>query len=90
MGNERKSDAAIDGFVSPGYEKVADAFHRNFSLGLEHGAACEVSVDGELVVDLWGGERAPGNPWQEDTLVNVFSSTKGVSSIALARAHSRG
>lgn len=90
MGNERKSDAAIDGFVSPGYEKVADAFHRNFSLGREHGAACAVSVGGELVVDLWGGERAPGQLWQEDTLVNVFSTTKGVSSIALAHAHSQG
>jgi len=90
MGNARISDSVIDGVVSPGYEKVAEAFLRNFSLGLEHGAACAVSVGGELVVDLWGGERSPGQPWLQDTLVNVFSTTKGVSSIALAHAHSRG
>lgn len=81
---------SIDGIVAPGYEPVAEAFRRNFEAGREHGAACAVSVGGELVVDLWGGERAPGQPWQQDTMVNVFSTTKGVSSIAVAHAHSRG
>lgn len=56
------------------------------------GAACAVSVGGQLVVDLWAGSRDPsrGLPWQEDTLVNMFSTTKGVSSIAVAHARSRG
>ena len=56
------------------------------------GAACAVSVGGEIVADLWGGSRDPahGLPWAGDTLVNVFSTTKGVSSVALAHAHSRG
>ena len=85
-----KDNRAIEGNVAPGFEPVADAFRRNFELGREHGAACAVSVGGELVVDLWGGDRAPGRPWQQDTLVNVFSTTKGVSSIAISHAHSRG
>jgi len=82
----------MDGYVRPGYERVADAFRRNLADGRERGAACAVSVGGELVVDVWGGWRdhSRGRPWREDTLVNVFSTTKGVSSIAVAHAHSRG
>lgn len=80
----------INGTFAPGFEPVAKAFERNFELGKEHGAACAVSIGGELVVDLWGGQAAPGRPWQQDTMVNVFSTTKGVSSIAVAHAHSRG
>lgn len=84
--------ATVQGHVSPGYEPVADAFQRNLDTTREIGAACSVSVGGELVVDIWGGQRDPhrGLPWEEDTLVNVFSTTKGVSSIAVAHAHSRG
>ncbi|MCP3802427.1 beta-lactamase family protein [Allokutzneria sp. A3M-2-11 16] len=44
----------------------------------ELGAAVCVSVDGAVMVDLWGGETAAGTPWQHDTVVNVFSATKGV------------
>jgi len=82
----------VEGEVKPGYEAVADAFRRNLIAGTEVGAACAVSVGGELVVDLWAGSRDPrqGLRWEEDTLVNMFSTTKGVSSIALAHGHSRG
>lgn len=82
----------VRGFTRDGYGAVADAFRRNLAEGHEVGAACAVSVGGELVVDLWAGSRDPsrGLPWQEDTLVNMFSTTKGVSSIAVAHAHSRG
>ena len=82
----------VHGEVAPGYEAVADTFRRNFDDGKEVGAACAVSVGGQPVVDLWGGQRDPKRelPWERDTLVNVFSSTKGVSSIAVAHAHSRG
>jgi CubicO group peptidase (beta-lactamase class C family) len=82
----------VYGFTRDGYGAVADVFRQNLSRRHEVGAACAVSVGGELVVDLWGGSRDPGRnlPWQEDTLVTMFSTTKGVSSIALAHAHSRG
>jgi CubicO group peptidase (beta-lactamase class C family) len=82
----------LQGHVNPGYEPVADAFRRNLAAGKEVGAACAVSVGGELAVDLWAGSRDPkkGLPWEKDTLVNMFSTTKGVSSIALAHCHSRG
>lgn len=82
----------VQGFTQDGYGAVADTFRRNLAEGREVGAACAVSVGGELVVDLWAGSRDPrrGLPWQQDTLVNMFSTTKGVSSMAVAHAHSRG
>ena len=73
-------------------EKVADAFRRNLSSGKEIGAAVAVYRDGRKVVDLWGGIRNGSTQasWQRDTLVTVFSATKGVASLAVALAASRG
>jgi len=84
--------ALVGGDVDEGYGPVADAFRRNFAERGEIGAACAVFKDGRKVVDLWGGYRngVTRAPWQRDTLVTVFSSTKGVASLAIALAHSRG
>jgi CubicO group peptidase (beta-lactamase class C family) len=83
---------AVHGTVAPGFEPVREAFARNFAERAEVGAACAVFLRGEPVVDLWGGlrERASGAPWEADTLVLVFSTTKGLAAMALAVAHSRG
>jgi CubicO group peptidase (beta-lactamase class C family) len=82
----------IEGQVSAGFEGVRDAFAENFSRRRELGGACCVYYQGEKVVDLWGGVRnkATGEPWQEDTMVLVYSSTKGLAAMTLAVAHSRG
>lgn len=82
----------IQGTVASGFEPVAKEFRRNFAERGELGAACAVYYQGRKVVDLWGGwrDRARTRPWQEDTLVLVFSSTKGVAGLALAVAHSQG
>src|ERR1700742_2960756 len=82
----------MSGDVDEGYGKVADVFRRNLSSGQEVGAAFAVYRDGRKVVDLWGGFRngITQAPWQRDTLVNVFSTTKGVASLAVAVAASRG
>ena len=82
----------IGGDVDQGYGKIADVFRRNFSSGQEIGAAVAVYRDGRKVVDLWGGYRngITRAPWEKDTLVNVFSTTKGVASLAVAVAASRG
>jgi CubicO group peptidase (beta-lactamase class C family) len=82
----------IGGDVDDGYGKVADVFRRNFSSGQEVGAAFAVYRDGRKVVDLWGGYRNGNSqaPWEQDTLVNVFSTTKGVASLAVAVAASQG
>lgn len=81
----------IEGRVSPCFEPVRDAFERNFERRDEIGASVAAFWRGEKVVDLWGGYRTTNRdtPWEEDTLVCVFSSTKGMSAMALALAHSR-
>lgn len=82
----------VSGHVSPGFERVREAFVANFTRRRELGGACCVYRDGEPVVDLWGGIRdtATGAPWERDTMVIVYSSTKGLAAMALAVAHSRG
>jgi CubicO group peptidase (beta-lactamase class C family) len=82
----------IAGDVDEGYGKLADVFRRNMTSGQEIGAAVAVYRDGVKVVDLWGGYRngITKAPWQEDTAVTVFSTTKGVSSLSVAVAASRG
>lgn len=82
----------IGGDVDEGYGRVADAFRANFTAGREVGAAVAVYRDGVKVVDLWGGYRdgLARTPWKQGTMVNVFSSTKGVAALAVALAVSRG
>jgi len=83
--------SAIAGFVKPGFEAVRQAFAENFERRNELGAACCIYYHGEKVVDLWGGVRneTTGEPWEEDTMVIVFSTTKGLAALAMALAHSR-
>jgi CubicO group peptidase (beta-lactamase class C family) len=82
----------IGGDVDEGYGKVADAFRANFAAGREVGAAMAVYRNGVKVVDLWGGyaNGITKAPWQHDTVVNMFSTTKGVAALAVALAVSRG
>jgi CubicO group peptidase (beta-lactamase class C family) len=71
----------VDGSVEAGFEGVADVFRRNFTDHGEVGAAVSVYAGGRPVVDLWGGLADPGTgrAWSRDTLVVVFSCTKGVT-----------
>ncbi len=82
----------IQGHVSKGFEAVRDAFAENFTRRHELGGACCVYYQGEKVVDLWGGVRnkKTGDPWEENTMVIVYSTTKGLAAMTLAVAHSRG
>jgi len=86
------SEAIIHGFAGSGFEAVHEAFADNFSRRHELGAACCIYQNGKKVVDLWGGIRnkATGEPWEEDTMVLVFSATKGLAAMTMALAHSRG
>jgi CubicO group peptidase (beta-lactamase class C family) len=82
----------ISGHAAPGFEGVAEAFAENFMHRNELGAACSMYVDGTAVVDLWGGvrNRKTGEPWERDTMVIVWSATKGMSGLTVALAASRG
>jgi CubicO group peptidase (beta-lactamase class C family) len=82
----------VQGYVAPGLERVRDAFVENFARRRELGGACCAYRHGEKVVDLWGGIRnlATGEPWDRDTMVIVYSTSKGLAAMTLAVAHSRG
>jgi CubicO group peptidase (beta-lactamase class C family) len=80
------------GACDPAFAAVRDAFAQNFADGLELGASLSVSVDGRNVVDLWGGhhDAAKTRAWERDSLVCVFSCTKGIVAIATMWAVARG
>jgi len=82
----------IDGRCEAGWEKVAGAFQANFSDHEEIGAAVSVVVDGSLVVDLFGGYKSANSDqiWQNDTLTNIWSTTKGVVAVCFAMLVDRG
>jgi len=82
----------IGGEVACGFEAVREAFAENFRRRRELGGAVCAYVRGEKVVDLWGGVRikSTSEPWNEDTMVIVHSTTKGLAAMTLAVAHSRG
>jgi CubicO group peptidase (beta-lactamase class C family) len=86
------AEASIHGTVAPGFEEVENEFRKNFLEQDELGAACAIYHRGEKVVDLWGGYRDLERraPWQEDTLVLVYSTTKGLAGMTVAVANSRG
>ncbi|HVT36777.1 MAG TPA: serine hydrolase domain-containing protein [Nevskiaceae bacterium] len=80
---------AVHGTVARGWERVREAFAQNFARNdafRECGAALAVYHRGEAVVDLWGGhaDRARTRPWQRDTLINVYSTSKGIVATAVA------
>lgn len=86
---------SIEGEVTSGFEAVRDQFAANFERDeplREAGAGISVYHRGRRVVDLWGGysDAARTRPWTRDTLVNVYSTTKGVAAVAIAMAVERG
>jgi CubicO group peptidase (beta-lactamase class C family) len=82
----------IGGGVDEGFGRVADEFRRNFASRGDVGAALAVFREGRPVVDLWGGIRDTARrlPWERDTMVPVFSTTKGISALVLASLRSKG
>jgi CubicO group peptidase (beta-lactamase class C family) len=82
----------IKGECHPKFARVKDAFAKEFADGNELGAGVALTIEGEMVVDLWGGHRdeARTQPFERDTLVNVYSTTKGITAIALHRLVDEG
>jgi len=83
---------AVSGKCDPKFERVREEFERNFKEREEVGASVCVTLEGETVVDLWGGtaDLDTGEPWKEDTVSVVFSSTKGATALCAHILASRG
>jgi CubicO group peptidase (beta-lactamase class C family) len=77
----------IHGRCDARFRALRDAFAENFATRNEIGAALAVVVDGETVVDLHAGfaDAERTRPWREDTIANVFSTTKGVAATCALR-----
>ena len=82
----------ISGHCGPQFEPVREAFAGNFAEHNEIGSAVSIAFEGKLVVDLWAGyqDAARSRPWTRDTIVNVWSIGKAVTSICLLRLVERG
>jgi CubicO group peptidase (beta-lactamase class C family) len=82
----------IDGECDKRFENVRKAFAENFQQRGELGAAVSIVIDGRPVVDLWGGhtDQAKTRPWKRDTLVNVYSTTKGFTATCAHRLIDQG
>ncbi|MEV6651286.1 serine hydrolase domain-containing protein [Streptomyces sp. NPDC051219] len=82
----------IEGHCDERFSAVRDAFEANFRERAELGAAVCVQVGGETVVDLWGGwaDAARSRAWERETLVNVWSTTKGATALCAHLLADRG
>lgn len=82
----------ISGDCGARFGAVKDAFAANFTTNGDVGASVALVHDGELVVDLWGGtlDTAGTTPWERDTIINVWSTTKTMSCLSLLVLASRG
>ncbi|GAB2833251.1 serine hydrolase domain-containing protein [Streptomyces daliensis] len=82
----------LQGISEPRFEAVRAALEKNLESGEELGASLVVDIDGERVVDVWGGHRDTARTvaWDEDTLVNVWSTTKTVTALAALMLVDRG
>ena len=84
--------AELNGICDPRFQRVYDELAKNIRSGKEIGASLCVTINGEQVIDLWGGwrDKERVHPWASDTIVNVFSATKTIASLAVLMLHDRG
>lgn len=82
----------ISGTVPEQFTKVADALSRSIDEGADVGGSVAIAIDGEMVADFWGGyaDEARTTPWERDTLVNVWSTTKTMSALTALVLADRG
>jgi CubicO group peptidase (beta-lactamase class C family) len=85
-------DGTVHGSCDARFARVRDVFAEQLANPGELGAAIVVTLDGRTVVDLWGGhaDAARTRPWTADTLVNVFSTTKGMAALCAHRLADQG
>jgi CubicO group peptidase (beta-lactamase class C family) len=86
------ANLSINGTCDARFAPVRDAFVENFATFGETGAALAIMLDGKPVVDIWAGHTdvARTQPWDRDTIVNVYSTTKGMTAICAHRLVDQG
>lgn len=86
------TEVTIEGTCDARFERVREAFADNFESCRETGASVAIELDGRILVDLWGGwaDKARTRRWTRDTIVNVYSTTKGLTAICAHRLAGEG
>ena len=86
------ADGSIDGMTHDRFSDVRTAFEANFANGSDVGASFCATVEGETVVDLWGGfaDAERTRAWERDTIVNVYSTTKTMTALTALLIADRG
>ena len=86
------ADGSVQGFVHDRFAPVREQFEANLASGADVGASFCATVEGETVVDLWGGyaDAARTRPWERDTIVNVYSTTKTMTALTALLLADRG
>jgi CubicO group peptidase (beta-lactamase class C family) len=82
----------VNGFTRDGLAAVRDVFDANLAGGADVGASFCATIEGETVVDLWGGfaDKAETRHWEKDTIVNVYSTTKTMTALTALMIADRG
>ena len=82
----------LGGTCSARFDPLRELFAAKLESGEDLGASLAVNIDGEMVVDLWGGwaDEARTAPWTENTIANVFSTTKTMTALAALALVDRG
>ena len=82
----------IAGVCDPKFSEARDILAASIDSGNDVGASFAVTIGGEMVVDIWGGhlDETASTPWQEDTIVNVYSTTKTMSFLCALVLADRG
>jgi CubicO group peptidase (beta-lactamase class C family) len=86
------ADGSVSGFTDNKFAAIAETFQANLDSGDDVGASFCATVEGETVVDLWGGwaDEAKTRPWEKDTIVNVYSTTKTMTALTALLLADRG
>ncbi len=86
------SNDLVKGYCDPRFQAVRDQFAQALASGFDTGAAIAVEHQGEMVVNLWGGykNREKTDPWSNNTLINVFSTTKAITATCFLQLVERG
>tara|TARA_Y100000768_G_scaffold67926_1_gene47584 strand:+ start:8211 stop:9449 length:1239 start_codon:yes stop_codon:yes gene_type:complete len=89
---KQNGEDMIEGYCDEKFNDARKIFETSLKSGFELGASVCVEIDGKKVLDLWGGylDQEKTRYWEKDTLVNVFSSTKGIAAICLLQLVEKG
>ncbi len=86
------ADGSVHGFTHDRFDDVRKVFEGNLASGADVGASFCATKDGEIIVDLWGGhaDAERTRPWERDTIVNVYSTTKTMCALTALLVADRG